>query len=557
VFIAVAPHKRLDGDTLSPTLARFGGFAAAGQHADRAVFTDADSGEEQLLVLRAVAGRKVQMDHPLILAMARSTRQILEPWSERSGYYSMTLLALALAGSGLLVLSQRRRVAAGDLATQAQREREDSTNRLEIALRGADLGLWDIDLSTGRMVVNQRECDMLGFASSEELCATPWREYVHPEDASMVRRATAAYLRGRTPAFECEHRMRHRNGSWIWVLSKAVVTQRGADRKPLRVIGTHLDITERRSVAGDMARMNDALKVSEARLSMALEGSSLALFDWDIRANRLYTSAHAAALRGEPPLESATTLEESARHVHPDDLPSMLGAIGDTLSGRSGEYNLEYRLRQVDGSWIWVRAKGRIVERDAAGRPLRLAGTYANINERKLAEDQLRHMAEFDALTDLPNRATFTRHLQQALERAQRNGPLALLFLDIDRFKEINDTLGHEAGDVLLKEFARRMRANVRQSDMVARLAGDEFTIVLERVRDAADAASVAQKVVAALREPLHVRGRVVTVTCSVGTALPSAGDDAQALLRRADAALYEAKRRGRDGYVVAEASSA
>ena len=194
------------------------------------------------------------------------------------------------------------------------------------------------------------------------------------------------------------------------------------------------------------------------------------------------------------------------------------------------------------------------MERDPAGRAIRLAGTYADINERKIAEGRLRRLAEFDTLTGLPNRALFSDRLQQAMARAARGKLMALLFLDIDHFKTINDTLGHAAGDELLKTFAARMQGTVRESDTVARLAGDEFTIILEGVRDVDDAKMLAGKLVVALRQPIELAGRKVEVTASIGVSLNVAGEsDDAALLRRADAALYEAKRRGRNGYFCDE----
>jgi len=131
----------------------------------------------------------------------------------------------------------------------------------------------------------------------------------------------------------------------------------------------------------------------------------------------------------------------------------MAARLKDALTGAAPIYHAEFRVRRRSGSWLWVRARGRVVDRDGHGRALRLAGTYADIDERKIAEERLRRLAEFDTLTELPNRALFRDRLQQAMARAARNQPLALLFLDIDHFKRVNDTLGHEAGDQLLKVF--------------------------------------------------------------------------------------------------------
>jgi len=219
----------------------------------------------------------------------------------------------------------------------------------------------------------------------------------------------------------------------------------------------------------------------------------------------------------------------------------------EAVTGATPTYQAEFRIRQRGGSWLWLRAIGRVVQRNAAGKALRLAGTYADINERKLSEQRLRHLAEFDTLTDLPNRAQFHDRLQQAMGRATREQAMALLFLDIDHFKSINDTLGHEAGDQLLKAFAGRMRETVRLADTVARLGGDEFTIILEGLRDLGDARSLANKLVNTFQQPIVLAGQPLRITISIGVAMCRTCETADALLGRADAALYEAKRLGRN----------
>jgi diguanylate cyclase (GGDEF)-like protein len=210
---------------------------------------------------------------------------------------------------------------------------------------------------------------------------------------------------------------------------------------------------------------------------------------------------------------------------------------------------------QARGRLLWLRARGRVVERDSGGRALRLAGTYADISERKIAEARLRRLAEFDALTELPNRAQFLDRLQQAMARATRDKAMALLFLDIDHFKGVNDSRGHGAGDTLLRIVAERLLSTVRGVDTVARLAGDEFTVILEGLAEPADAEVVAMKMVEALRPPMRIGDALVSVSTSVGLAVLEPSDvDAASLLRRADEALYEAKRAGRDRYVKSPA---
>jgi diguanylate cyclase (GGDEF)-like protein/PAS domain S-box-containing protein len=304
------------------------------------------------------------------------------------------------------------------------------------------------------------------------------------------------------------------------------------------------DITERRDA--------EVLRVlSEERLSLALDGSSLALFDWDIAQDRLYHSPQAAVMRGYPAEETTASALSLGEQVHPEDRELMVARIRAAISGKVERYRAEFRVSTASGGWIWLLAKGRVVERDERGRAARLAGTYADVTQMKSTEKRLRYLAEFDVLTGLPNRGLFMDRLDQALARSRRSGkPMALLFLDIDRFKGVNDTLGHEAGDDVLKAFARAMRACVRSSDTVARLGGDEFTIILEELSSVDEAETVARKLVDKARMPVASAGRSVTVSASIGIAMVSADEwDAASILRRADAALYEAKRLGRNRY--------
>ena len=237
--------------------------------------------------------------------------------------------------------------------------------------------------------------------------------------------------------------------------------------------------------------------------------------------------------------------------VHPDDLDSVLAGLKAAVCGDADVYEAEFRVRGAGGGWVWLRSRGRVVERDAGGRALRLVGTDSDITRSKAAEDELRQRAEFDDLTGLPNRALFNDRIAGALTRAERAGtPVALLFVDIDHFKLVNDTRGHAAGDELLKIVATRLSETVRASDTVARLAGDEFTVILEGPASLAEAQAVAAKLVEAVRAPMRIGGIPVAVSASIGVAMLEPGEhDATPLLRRADEALYEAKRRGRNRY--------
>jgi diguanylate cyclase (GGDEF)-like protein/PAS domain S-box-containing protein len=302
-----------------------------------------------------------------------------------------------------------------------------------------------------------------------------------------------------------------------------------------------------------------AARRSAERLSLALEGSEQALFDWDLVNDRIHYSARASTLRGGPNEDTEVTPEDMRRFVHPEDLGGVLSRMRDAVRGSTPLYEAEFRVRHREGHWIWVRSRGRVVERDAAGRAVRLVGTDADVSKDKAAEERLRQRADFDLLTGLPNRALFADRLDSAFERSRRGGKtLALLYLDVDHFKSINDNHGHEAGDELLKIAAERLVASVRGVDTVARLAGDEFTVILEGLAEPTDAEAIAAKLLEALRTPMWLGGSVVRVSISIGLALLEAGEtDPASLLRRADEALYDAKRKGRDRYAISSSAFA
>jgi diguanylate cyclase (GGDEF)-like protein/PAS domain S-box-containing protein len=227
-------------------------------------------------------------------------------------------------------------------------------------------------------------------------------------------------------------------------------------------------------------------------------------------------------------------------YVRPSERDEIESMLRDSMTLNS----VEVELRRADGQSIWM-LKNLTLAGD------RIHSTVVDISDRKRAEEQIEFHAYHDVLTHLPNRKLFTDRLTQSVSRARRSGkPLAVMFVDLDHFKSINDTLGHEAGDELLLEMAHRLRANVRDDDTVARLGGDEFTIILAELRQPEDAVSVAEKLIKAVEQPLVIGGTLIEVSASIGIALfPNDGADAESLLRNADSAMYRAKEAGRNTY--------
>lgn len=298
-------------------------------------------------------------------------------------------------------------------------------------------------------------------------------------------------------------------------------------------------------------RAEQSLMVSEERWKYALEGAGEGVWDWNLQTDEVYRSARWLQIYGYGEHEIGRTAQAGRMLIHPEDLQRAVEDIESHLQGRSDIFISEFRLRCKDGSWKWTLSRGKVVEVDTLGRPLRMIGIHTDISDRKNSEAQVFQLAHYDSLTGLPNRVLFMDRLQQDISKAQRHGQsVTLLFLDLDRFKEVNDALGHDAGDQLLKETAARLKTCVRTSDTVARLSGDEFTIILNNLNDSVGLERVTQNILDRLAEPFRIGEEMVYLTTSIGiTIYPNDATDADALLKNADQAMYAGKEAGKNRY--------
>jgi diguanylate cyclase (GGDEF)-like protein/PAS domain S-box-containing protein len=298
------------------------------------------------------------------------------------------------------------------------------------------------------------------------------------------------------------------------------------------------------------------LHVGEQRLRLALDSSRSAWWDWDVSSGKIELSEQWRALLGGPAGSTVTTLEELRALVHPDDLPGLERKLRVALRSRDGRYDVEHRVRRHDGGWMWISSVGRVVEHDASERAVRMIGINSDISQRKEFALRMEYQARHDMLTGLPNRATFHDRLEQAMSRGRRTRKLlAVMYLDIDRFKSVNDRLGHSVGDLLLKDFGQRLAYCVRAVDTVARMGGDEFAVILEELGQREDGCRIAEKIVREMQPEFPLDHHTVAITTSVGIAFWD-GKDAlspDTLVRNADGALYEAKNAGRNNYQVAD----
>ncbi|MDO3379044.1 putative bifunctional diguanylate cyclase/phosphodiesterase [Geoalkalibacter halelectricus] len=300
-----------------------------------------------------------------------------------------------------------------------------------------------------------------------------------------------------------------------------------------------------------------ALRESEERYVLAARGANDGLWDWDLHNNSIYLSPRWKAMLGYQPEEIGEDPQEWFDLVHPEDRQGLEAKIGFHLENILPHIENEQRLRHRDGGWRWMLTRG-VAVRDEQGRPYRLAGSQTDITERKRTEEQLVHDAFHDALTGLPNRALFANRVEHAIQTAQRRKGFlfAVLFLDLDRFKFINDSLGHFMGDQLLIAVGKRLGGYIRPSDTVARLGGDEFAVLLEDIHDADEAVAVARRIQKDLPEPIEIGGHEVFTSASIGIALSSRGyTRPDQMLRDADLAMYHAKARGKARFEIFDAS--
>ncbi|MFL5371976.1 MAG: EAL domain-containing protein [Myxococcales bacterium] len=400
-------------------------------------------------------------------------------------------------------------------------------------------------IQDGKVVyANPKFAEIYGYRQEDFLHGgIPIEELTYEPDVPAVRDLVRRELAGEAVGLLETYRGKRKDGTAIEVEAHGALTELSG--RPA-VIGTLLDVTERR-------RTERALRDSEERYALAARGANDGLWDWDLVANRVYLSPRWKAMLGLGEGDIGGNPEGWLGRVHPDDHARLTADIAAHVEGRSAHLESEIRIRHADGTWRTMLVRGAAV-RDASGKATRMAGSQTDITDRKRAEEKLLHDALHDGLTGLPNRALFMDRVGQAMAFQARRSDyrFAVLMLDVDRFKTVNESLGHAMGDRLLASVAKRVWRCVRPGDTVARLSGDEFAVLLEDYAVAEEPRRVADRIIAEMAAPHDLGGTEVFTSASVGVAVgrPELGKP-EDLLRDADVALYRAKDLGRSRYVV------
>lgn len=455
----------------------------------------------------------------------------------------MLMIAWVLMVIGILLT--RRMVVKNVRASEALRISEE---RWKFALEGARDGVWEWNLRTNTILVTKQWKTMLGFAEDElDVSYDTWKSRIHPDDLQKVIEAQESYINGMASKYSMEYRLQCKDGSYKWILTRGIIVSSKFDGKPERIVGTHTDIDELKHIE---ASLRESDTNQRALLEAMIDGVFVAQDYKFIFANPV--------------------------------LPAMLGYDFDEFVGLPFDavvapeslsiWNRRYYLRTTSdweeplkhyqvkfmmkgnqqGIWLDLHAS-RVVFRGKVS----VLGILRDLSKEKKAEDMIWHQANFDSLTGLPNRRMFRDRFEQEIKKSDRTGlTLAMLFLDLDHFKEVNDTLGHEIGDRLLQDAAERLKSCIRVTDTVARLGGDEFVMLLSEIGDLSDLERIAKDILTSLAKPFEIEDETIYISTSIGITLyPTDAQDFDELLRNADQAMYAAKAEGRNRFSYFTAS--
>jgi len=415
--------------------------------------------------------------------------------------------------------------------------REQSQRYAEV-IWGANIGTWEWNVETGKTVFNERWAEMLGYSLNqlEPTSVDTWKTLLHPDDVNNTNELIEDCFRREAETLACEFRMQHKNGSWVWILDRGRVVEWTDDGKPLRLSGTHQDITKSK-------QSEEVRKLAASVFTYAREGITITNTQGDIiNVNGAFSDI--TGYTRDDVIGQNPRFLQSGRH-----LPEFYNEMWATLLEK-GYWTGEVWNKRKNGE-VYPEILTISAVLDDFGVVQNYVGLFNDITAIKEHQEQLERIAHYDMLTNLPNRTLLADRLTQSMQRSQRqNSLLVVAFVDLDKFKEINDTYGHIVGDELLIVISSRMKEALRQLDTLARLGGDEFVAVMENIETLEDCEPILERLLLAASDPVVVGGVRLEVSASIGVSIyPQDGVDADQLMRHADQAMYVAKQQGKNRY--------
>lgn len=432
---------------------------------------------------------------------------------------------------------------------------DDTHERLGLVLHATGVGIWDWQIQTGELTFNERWASIIGYTVAElsPIKFETWSENVHPDDLKKAIVLIENHFSGKTDTYEIEARMKHKLGHYIWVFAAGKLIERYEDGKPKRMIGTHLDITERKTY-------EERLIVSSQLLNESQQIAKLGGWELNLKTGFLFWTDETFRIHDASPDTFNPSVDAGVDHFLPESKAIITKAIDDAINKGVG-YDLELETYTTKGRKIDVRTTCTVTLED--GKAIRLAGIFQDITEQKSiqrklqesnlelerANSQLQLSAHYDALTGLPNRNLLADRMQQAISKGVRNKKIvAIAFIDLDGFKEVNDKYGHSIGDELLKKAADELKHVLREGDTLSRIGGDEFVAVIDDLDSPAESDAIISRMLESISQTLEVREKLLKISASIGvTYYPLDNGSPDQLLRHADQAMYAAKQNGKN----------
>lgn len=507
--------------------------------------------------VETASARTAMLGHDLTVQVRPTEAFIRRNRTPLPGIVAATGFVLALLVSVIAWLMQRERLAAersrrtsSELETAlAEKDRLESRlrralSRIDLATQAGRMGIWTWHLADDRLTWNERMFDLFGVPADISPTYATWRDTIHPDDIDAAEAHLNNAVLGKE-SFDTEFRVVLPGGE-VRNIRAAARVERDAMGKAEYVTGINWDMTEAR-------RAVEALRKKEEEVRLLLYSTAEAIYGIDLEGRCTFANPSCARLLGYPDVDSfiGRNMHRLIHYAWPDGEPMPIEDCNIFKAFREG------KRVHVDNEVLW-RADGTSFPVEYWSYPQvqegRVTGsvvTFIDISDRLKAVETIRHMATHDTLTDLPTLRLYRDRLTMAMRRARRNGlSVAAMFVDLDGFKSVNDTYGHDAGDAVLREVAGRLGRVVRDTDTVARAGGDEFVLALTDLQARESAAAIAAKTIESLTQPINVNDRQVLVGASIGIALfPADGADVDGLIKAADAAMYEVKRAGKNGY--------